>query len=67
MPWYQNHRRRPILAPTLLKPKIDMKLSSEVFGISNVVLQDSYVDRGYLDNEFDTYLNRAVQIGRAHV
>lgn len=62
MPWYQNHRRRPILAPTLLKPKIDMKLSSEVFGISNVVLQDSYVDRGYLDNEFDTYLNRAVHI-----
>src|SRR5664279_4163731 len=31
----------------------------EVFGVSNVVLPDSYVDRGALDGEIETLLSRA--------
>lgn len=34
------------------------KQAHEVFGVSNVVLADSYVDRGELDEEVQTYLAR---------
>lgn len=38
------------------------KLTSEVFGISNSVLADSYVDRGALDHQLKTLLGRPVHI-----
>ena len=41
----------------LIKKKTD-----EVFGISNTILNDSYVDRGKLDNEIKRYLSRKTHI-----
>jgi hypothetical protein len=38
------------------------KRTDEVFGISNSVLPDSYVDRGYLDEEIARLLKRPVHI-----
>ena len=40
MPWWPNPAR---------------KKSHEVFGVSNTVLPDSYVDRGELDEEVKSY------------
>jgi hypothetical protein len=38
------------------------KRSHEVFGVSNVVLNDSYVDRGRLDEEIQVLLERSVHV-----
>jgi hypothetical protein len=39
-----------------------MKRTSEVFGISNTVLPDSYVDRGALDQQIRALLERSTHI-----
>lgn len=39
-----------------------MKRSDQVFGMSNIVLQDSYVDRGRIDEEFSKLLERKSHI-----
>lgn len=38
------------------------KLTSDVFGVSNLILVDSYVDRGNLDDDLKRYLNRKTHI-----
>lgn len=35
-----------------------MKYSDEVFGVSNIILEDSYIDRGKLDEEIARHLRR---------
>ena len=53
-------------APDILRhvqlPGRQRKKASEVFGISNTVLLDSYVDRGELDEELAKHLSRQVHI-----
>jgi hypothetical protein len=39
-----------------------MKQTSDVFGVSNTILPDSYVDRGLLDEEVHKYLARPTHI-----
>jgi hypothetical protein len=40
----------------------DTRLTSQVFGISNTVLPDSYVDRGALDEQIQMLLGRPTHI-----
>src|SRR5713226_3222912 len=42
--------------------RLEPKQAHEVFGISNSVLPDSYVDRGYLDEEIARLLERPMHI-----
>lgn len=39
-----------------------MKKTSDVFGLSNTILSDSYIDRGNLDAQIQRYLNRKTHI-----
>ncbi|WP_370296299.1 hypothetical protein [Rossellomorea marisflavi] len=41
---------------------MEIKQTSEVFGISNTILNDSYIDRGDLDQTIQRYLNRNMHI-----
>jgi hypothetical protein len=39
-----------------------MKATSDVFGVSNEILPDSYVDRGQLDERIQLLLKRSTHI-----